>query len=180
MYHYIKTLVELQKCTSKPVIAGRLNSLGLGLLCAGVSGYTSGAARFESFYEDLYKEETEAYNMYERYYVPELLGTIAIAKKAPVKLNAIIETLGACDCYYCKGKNYVQMIDAPNNKLHFLEKIHEEVEIIKSITPSERNEYFLHRINDAIGNYRKMPVIFKTADYQHLLNWKTVFEGINA
>jgi serine/threonine protein kinase len=180
LYHYIKTLVELQKCTNKPVIAGRLNSLGLGLLCAGVSGYTSGAARFESFYEDLYKEETEAYNMYERYYVPELLGTIAIAKKAPVKLNAIIETLGACDCYYCQGKNYVQMIDAPNNKLHFLEKIHEEVEIIKSISPSERNVYFLRRINDAIGNYRKMPVIFKTADYQHLLNWKTVFEGINA
>lgn len=179
LFHYINTLVELQKCTNKPVVAGRLNSLGLGLLCAGVSGFTSGTARFESFYESLYKEEVETYNMYERYYVPQLLGTIAIAKKTPVKLNAIMRTLGACDCFYCHGKSYIQMIEAPNNKLHFLENIYQEVETIKEIPQSKRIGYFLSRISDAIANYRRMPDIFKNSDYQHLLNWKDVFEEIN-
>ena len=53
--------------------------MGLGLLAAGISGFSSGTARFERFYEDLYKEETDAaYNMYERYYVKDLMGTIPI------------------------------------------------------------------------------------------------------
>lgn len=180
LYNYIKTLVELQKNTNKPVVAGRLNSLGLGLLCAGVSAYSSGAARFESFYEELYKEEVDvAYNMYERYYFPHLLGTIAIAKKAPVKLQAIMNEFGACNCYYCNGKNYIQMIETPNNKLHFLENIHNEIENIKSIPQSQRIPYFLHRIEEAINNHRRLPAVFKTSDYQHLLNWKEVFEELN-
>ena len=180
LYHYIKTLVELQKNTNKPVIAGRLNSLGLGLLCAGVSAYTSGAARFESFYEGLYKEEIDiAYNMYERYYFPFLLGTIAIAKKSPIKLQAIMDEFGACNCYYCNGKNYLQMIETPNNKLHFLENIHIEIESIKSISPPQRIPYFLQRIEEAIINYKRLPDVFKTSDYQHLLNWQEVFEELN-
>ncbi|MEK7110085.1 MAG: hypothetical protein AAB876_02590, partial [Patescibacteria group bacterium] len=180
LYHYIRTLVELQKSTNKPVIAGRLNSLGLGLLCAGVTAYSSGAARFESFYEDLYKEEVvDAYNMYERYYFPQLLGTISIAKKSPLKLQAIMNELGACNCYYCNGKNYLQMIEAPNNKLHFLENIHNEIESIKSIPQLQRIPYFLRRIEEAINNHRKLPDVFKTSDYQHLLNWKEVFEELN-
>ena len=180
LYHYIRTLVELQKSTNKPVIAGRLNSLGLGLLCAGVTAYSSGAARFESFYEDLYKEEVvDAYKMYERYYFPQLLGTISIAKKSPLKLQAIMNELGACNCYYCNGKNYLQMIEAPNNKLHFLENIHNEIESIKSIPQLQRIPYFLRRIEEAINNHRKLPDVFKTSDYQHLLNWKEVFEELN-
>jgi serine/threonine-protein kinase len=180
LFHYVNTLVELQRCTHKPVVAGRLNSLGLGLLCAGVSGYTSGAARFESFYEDLYKEEVEAaFNMYERYYFPQLLGTIPIAKSNPVRLSEIMKTLGTCNCYYCTGKNYLQMIETPNNRLHFLEHIHQEVETIKSIPQPERISYFLRRIDEAIANYRKMPAIFKSSDFQYLSNWKEVFEEIN-
>ena len=180
LYHYIKTLVELQKNTNKPVIAGRLNSLGLGLLCAGVTAYSSGTARFDSFYEDLYKEEVDvAYKMYERYYFPQLLGTIAIAKKSPVKLQAIMNEFGACNCYYCNGKNYLQMIETPNNKLHFLENIHNEIESIKSISQPQRIPYFLRRIEEAINNHRRLPDVFKTSDYQHLLNWKEVFEELN-
>ncbi|MBI5325523.1 MAG: serine/threonine protein kinase [Ignavibacteriae bacterium] len=179
LYHYIKTLVELQKSTLKPVIAGRLNSLGLGLLCAGVSAYTSGAARFESFYEDLYKEENEAYIMHERYYFPQLLGTIAIEKKNPIKLKAIMDILGPCNCNYCNGKNYIDMIDAPNNKLHFLENIHNEVETIKSLSHNERLSYFIDRIDKAIFNYKRLHNIFRANEFQHLINWKDVFTELN-
>lgn len=179
LYHYTRTLVELQNSTNKPVVAGRINSLGLGLLCAGVTAYSSGAAKFDRFYEGLYKDEIDvAYNMYERYYFPHLLGTVAITKKSPVKLQAIMDEFGACNCFYCKGKNYLQMIETPNNKLHYLENVHNEIEAIKSIAQPKRIPYFLNRIDEAIANYRKLPEVFKTSDYQHLLNWKEVFEEL--
>jgi eukaryotic-like serine/threonine-protein kinase len=175
LYNYIRTLVELQEVTEKPVIAGRVNSIGLGLLCAGVSGFSSGAARFDSFYEGLYKEESEAYNLYERYYSEDLLGTVSIDRRSPVKLDSILNTLGTCSCYYCGGKNYLQIIEPKNSKLHFLEVIHKEVEAVKEISEKERIPYFISRIEKAIANYTLLPTIFKPSDYQHLKTWKEVF-----
>lgn len=176
LYHYIKTLKQLQLSTSKPVIAGRINALGLGLLAAGITGYSSGTARFESFYEGLYKEETEAaYNMYERYYIKDLLGTIPINKKNPIKLQTIFNELGTCDCRYCSGKSYLDIIKAPNNKVHFLESIHKEVNHIRGLPNSSRITYFLERIKTAKSNYSKLSGTFKRSDYAYLDKWEEVF-----
>ena len=180
LFHYITTLTTLQKYTNKPVIAGRVSpGIGLGLISAGISGFSTGTARFESFYEDLYKEATDAYNMYERYYFPELLGTVAIQRKNPVKLKQIFDTLGFCNCHYCSGKSYVEMIDAPNNKLHFLENLHKEIDYLKTIPENERMTNFITRIDEALVNYGKLKNIFKSSDYAHLHNWKKVFETLN-
>ncbi len=179
LFHYISTLRDLQSNTGKPVIAGRLNSIGIGLLCAGIAGFSSGAARFDSFYENLYKEESESYNLYERYYVPKLLGTVSVDKRSPVKLNVINETFGSCDCLYCNRKNYIQMIESQNNKLHFLESIYNEINVVKSIEPIKRINYFIQRIDEAISNYKKLREIFKPNDYQHLYNWREVFVELN-
>jgi serine/threonine-protein kinase len=179
LYHYITTLSELQKYTQKPVIAGRLDSLGLGLICAGITGFTSGAARFESFYEDLYKEVTDAYNMYERYYFPQLLGTIAITRKDPVRLQQIVNELGACSCHYCYGKQIPDLIKpSKNTKLHYLELMHQEIDKIISFEPSERVEYFIKRIDSALGYYSRLTHVFKPNDYRHLERWKNVFSKI--
>lgn len=178
LYHYITTLLELQKYTRKPVIAGRLDTLGLGLVCAGIAGFTSGSARFESFYEDLYKEATEAYNMYERYYFPELLGTIAITRKDPVRLQQIVQIIGTCGCRYCNGKAVPDLIKSQNTKLHFLELIHQEVDNIRAVDPVKRIDYFLSRVKKAINNYKKLPAVFKPNEYNHLDRWKNVFSKI--
>jgi len=180
LFHYITTLTTLQKYTNKPVIAGRVSpGIGLGLISSGISGFSTGTARFETFYEDLYKEATDAYNMYERYYFPELLGTVAIQRKNPVKLKQIFDTLGYCNCHYCAGKNYIDIIKSPNNKLHFLENLHQEVDYLKSIKDNERIPYFINRIDEALANYGKLRSVFKTTDYTHLENWKRVFETLN-
>ena len=180
LYHYITTLTTLQKYTNKPVIAGRVSpGIGLGLISVGISAFSTGTARFESFYEDLYKEATDAYNMYERYYFPELLGTIAIDRKRPIKLKQIFDTLGFCNCHYCTGKTYIDIIKSPNNKLHFLENLHKEVDYLKTISESKRLAYFINRINEAIANYEKLKSVFKSSDYAHLQNWKKVFEALN-
>ncbi|NOR85725.1 protein kinase [archaeon] len=176
LYHYIDTLVNLQTFTKKPVIAGRVSpGLGLGLISAGISGFSTGTARFESFYEDLYKEATDAYNMYERYYFPELLGTIAILRKNPVKLKQIFDAIGYCNCHYCNGKQYIDIIKAPNNKLHFLENIHKEIENVRKLPKEDRISYFIERIETAIFNYELLSNVFKSSDYAHLRNWKNIF-----
>ena len=175
LFHYFDTLVKLQLFTKKPVIAGRVSpGLGLGLISAGISGFSTGTARFESFYEDLYKGVKDPYNMYERYYFPELLGTIAILRKNPVKLKQIIDTIGYCKCSYCKGKQYIDIIKAPNNKLHFLENIHAEIARLQEIPKGERLTYFIDRIDKGISNYELLSNVFKTADYAHLRNWKKI------
>ena len=179
LFHYIKTLVELQKYTNKPVIAGRLDTLGLGLMCAGISGFTSGAARFESFSEDLYKETTEQYKMFERYYFPELLGTIAITKKDPVRLQQIIQVLGQCKCDFCNNKPVPDLISAKNTKLHFLGWINREVQKIIETDENKRIDYFVSRIEIAINNYKKMPGVFKPDAYKHLERWHNVFTKLN-
>ncbi|RZK19657.1 MAG: hypothetical protein EOO43_11615 [Flavobacterium sp.] len=178
LYHYIKTLMELQKSTGRPVIAGRLNSIGLGLLCSGISCFSSGAARFDSFYEGLYKEETETYNLYERYYLPELLSTVSIDRRTPIKLDAIREKLGSCKCFYCDGKSYIDVIQPKYAKLHFLDTRYTEIEEIKRIPVNDRLSHFISRIDKAILNYQKLGELFKPNDYSHLYIWKEVFEEI--
>lgn len=176
LYHYIDTLLKLQRVTGRPVIAGRLNSLGLGLISLGISGFSSGAARFESFSEELHKDAGAGYNLYERYYFPELLGTVAIEKKTPTRLKQISNVLGACTCPFCNGKSADDVIKSQNNKLHYLYSLNSEVEIIKNT--SSKHEYFLKRIDTAISNYQRLTAVYKREDYKHLLNWKKVFENI--
>jgi serine/threonine-protein kinase len=179
LYHYIKTLASLQQTTGKPVIAGRVNAIGMGLLCAGISGFSSGAARFDSFYEGLYKEETDAYNLYERYYVPSLLATVSVDRRSPVKLGLIIKTIGSCDCYHCYGKSYVDLVQTKTAKLHFLDVVHREVETIKKLPAKKRIPYFLEKIDVALEAFGKLGLVFKPADYQHLQTWKEVFGKLN-
>jgi serine/threonine-protein kinase len=177
LFHYIDTIRKLQTYTGRPVIAGRLNSLGLGLISLGLSGFSSGAARFESFSEELHKDASAGYNLYERYYFPELLGTVSIEKKRPTRLNQISSILGECQCKYCKGKAPEDVIKAQNNKLHYLLSIHNEVEAIGKET--NKRLYFLNRIDQAIKNYQRLTAVYKRDDYRHLLVWKEVFENIN-
>lgn len=176
LYHYIDTLLKLQKFSGKPVIAGRVNSLGLGLISLGISGYSSGAARFESFSEDLHKDAGMGFNLYERYYFSELLGTVSIEKRRPTRLNQISSVIGACKCQYCNGKSAEDVIIAQNNKLHFLHSINQEINTINSI--DDKRTYFINRINKAIGNYQKLTAVYKREEYKHLHVWKEVFEKI--
>jgi len=176
LYHYIDFLDELQEYTQKPVIAGRVNSgLGLGLLSLGISGFTSGTARFESFYEDLYKEAGTAYNMYTRYYFPELLTTVPINRKTPTKFDQITDSLGTCDCHYCSGKTKIEIVKDKNAHLHFLENIYKEIERIKPLNREDKINSYLSKIDDAINSYGILKHVFKADDYSFLNKWKNVF-----
>ncbi len=179
LFSYVSLLRELQSKTGKPVIAGRVNGMGLGLLCAGVAGFTAGASRFETFSEDFYKEEKISYNMYERYYFPELLKSIPILRKDPERFELIRTKLGSCECKYCKGKDNTQTLVSANAKLHFLEIRSSEIAEITALPENERITYFIKRIDSALDNFALLtPNVFKPSEYTHLNSWKEVFNKL--
>ncbi len=180
LFHYIDFLIKLQKYTQKPVIAGRINAgLGLGLLSFGIAGFTSGTARFESFYEDLYKESTPSYNMYVRYYFPELLTTISILRKTPTKFELITQVIKTCNCHYCKGNDQPAIITDHNAKLHFLEVISNEINSIRKNPKEKMKKEYLSKIDFAIENYNKLKRAFKIEEYSFLYGWKNIFTKLN-
>ena len=179
LFSYISLLRELQSTSGKPVIAGRVSGIGLGLLCAGVTGFTAGTARFETFSEGFYKEEKVSYNMYERYYFPELLKCIPILRKDPELFELIRNKLGNCSCRYCNGKDNAEALIAANNKLHFIEVRTAEVEEISALPENERITYFIKRIDAALDNFALLtPSIFKPSEYTHLNSWRDVFNKL--
>ena len=179
LFNYITLLRDLQKNTGRPVIAGRVNSLGLGLLCAGISAFSSGAARFDSFSEDLYKETKPAYNLYERYYYKHLMKLVAISKKDPARFNLIVDELGMCDCHFCYRKSAAEILQSANTKLHYLEVVQNEVSEISRLTADKRIDYFINRIDAASDAFaRLVPNVFKSGDYAHLGAWREVFQKL--
>ena len=173
IYNYMLTLLKLQKFSNKPVIAGRINSaFGLVLLSLGLYAFESGASRFESYYEELYSERNNPYNMYVTYYIPELLKVISISRKDPSKLVGIFDSnIGddlKCNCPYCKGKKIEEILQEKNCRLHFLYNRNKEIENIRKLDKKERIDYITQYIENAITYYQKLSPVFKTNDWEYL------------
>jgi len=183
LYNYADTLLELQKTTGKPVIAGRIGAFGLVLLSFGLYGFESGASRFESFYEDLYKETADSYNMYVRYYFPELLSNVAIERKNPAKIIQLLAKKAGkeikCTCPYCNDKNPAALVGDKLTKKHFLYRRNQEINELRAInTIQNRVEYIEKRVIDAISYYDNLKPIFKDDDSRFLKVWVEVIKKL--
>lgn len=179
LYNYATALLDLQKATNKPVIAGRIGSFGLVLLSFGLYAFESGTSRFESFYEDLYKAASDPFNMYVRYYMPELLANVAIERKNPVKIVQLLHSkIGkdiACQCPYCDGVSPELLLADALTRKHFLYRRNMEIQELRNMqTVNERVEYMKKRIDVAINYYKNLKPIFKDDDYRYLKTWKEV------
>lgn len=183
LYQYANTLLTLQKSTNKPVIAGRIGSFGLVLLAFGLFGFESGASRFETFYEDLYKNASDSYNMYLNYYFPELMRNVPIERKNPAKIIRLLSSATgkdiSCSCPYCDGKKPDELVNEPLSKKHFLYRRQEEINKLRSFeTISERIDYIETCIQNAISYHQSLKPIFKTDDYNHFKTWLTVIQEL--
>lgn len=178
LYNYIKTLVELQNHTGKPVIAGRVGSIGLILSSFGLYGFESGAARFESFYEDLYKDTSSNFNMYVMYYIPELFKCIPVNRKDPSKIiNILRNKVGIdiqCQCPFCKDKTPEEILIEKNTRKHFIYRRQQEIDLLRSMNVTDRLNYIEERINKGLEYYKELKPIFKESDYSFLKNWKRI------
>lgn len=183
LYNYAYTLLELQRSSKKPVIAGRIGGFGLVLLAFGLYGFESGASRFESFYEDLYKDVGDPYNMYVRYYMPELLSNVAIERKNPTKIIQLLATKTghdiSCTCPYCDSKPPATLANDTLARKHFLYRRNEEIETLRSFESiSERVEYMEKQIKSAIMYYKNLKPIFKDDDSRFLKTWLDVLQKL--
>lgn len=179
LYNYSTALLDLQKVTNKPVIAGRIGAFGLVLLAFGLYAFESGTSRFESFYEDLYKDTSDPFNMYARYYMPELLANVAVERKNPVRIVQLLSSkIGkdiSCHCPYCAGVKPELLIADGLTRKHFLYRRNEEIQLLRSMpSVNERIEYMKGRIDDAIGYYKNLKPIFREDDYKYLRTWVEV------
>lgn len=185
LYNYATTLLDLQKSTNKPVIAGRIGAFGLVLLAYGLYAFESGTSRFETFYEDLYnKDEGDPYNMYVRYYMPELLANVAIERKNPTKIIQLLATKTGqdigCTCPYCKEQNPANLAIDNLTRKHFLYRRNEEIAKLRSFTNiHERVAYMEERIENAIKHYKSLKPIFKDEDSRFLKIWLDVIKKLN-
>ena len=64
LYHYIDALLKLKDLRG-PVIAGRLNSLGLGLISLGLAGFPQVQQGLKVLAKNYTKMGTQGFNLYE-------------------------------------------------------------------------------------------------------------------
>ena len=172
-----KEILHLFQSLDVPVIACRVGTLGLGLLCSGVDGMTTGIASLTSFSENtLLANRAQGYDMTKKYYIPEMMLTIPV----PLAEDILAESANAylrCNCSHCKG-SYANL--ARIAKPHFLDVRSQEITTINKLaTPSEQQKWFIGRVEKAIkicDNIRKQGIVLlKAGYYSHLKVWLQVF-----
>lgn len=183
LYNYANSLLALQKSTNKPVIAGRIGAFGLILLSFGLFGFESGASRFESFYEDLYKNAGDNYNMYLNYYFPDLLRNVPIERRNPARIIGLLSsTIGkniSCNCPYCNGKRPEELVNEQLAKKHFLYTRQQEIEKLRSLDNiSDKVQYIEDRIKKAFDYHQKLKPIFKSDEFSYFKTWLAVIEEL--
>lgn len=154
LYHYADLLLTLQESSNAPVVASRVNGIGLVLVAFGLSGTSAGAASLDSFREEILSDKSEGYTNDPRYYIPELLSMVSLTKGADTKIRAIQNTTISdelkCECKYCESINSGTVVHADIKKHHLLRRTQELAEIAE-LDEDERKTYIAQRIDDAIG-----------------------------
>lgn len=172
---YIEFMVNLQKYTSKPVIALKVPiPLGLSLVAKGIHGFSLGLASIDYFDEQYIKEEKDAFNIYSKFYFPKVLSFLSYPKKDVFAFEQIFNYFGGCHCMWCKGKTAIEIGTGDKGvQLHHWQMMQEEVEKINQYEETERIGYLSARIEEAIENLDSIPKNImnsqKGTDYYKLL-----------
>lgn len=155
---FIQFMRNLQKYTNKPVIALKVPiSLGLVLLAYGIHGFSLGPAGIDYFDEQYIKEEKDAFNLYSKFYFPQVLSFMTYPKKEPYAFKELFDYFGGCECCWCAGKDAIEIATGDKCiQLHHWQLMIKEVEILNSLDASEKLLYIKKRVEEAIENYDKI------------------------
>lgn len=180
LYHYTDLLRKLQLNSSSPVVACRVNGLGLVLLSLGIAGISSGIGSLDSFRESILSDTQEGYSADPRYYIPALMSMVTLKKRVTTKLIDIAKSsVGEelkCNCAYCAGIEQ-GTISLQNMKLHFMKKRKEEVEEIVALRPEDRLEYIESKVEKAITYKRTLSKEgVEVGDFSHLDTWYNLIQ----
>lgn len=172
---YLEFVLNLQKYTNKPVIALKVPiPLGFALIAKGVHGFSLGLASIDYFDEQYIKEEKDSFNLYSKFYFPQVLSFLTYPKKDTFAFEQIYNYFGCCDCEWCKGKSAIEIGTGDKGvQLHHWQLMLEEVEKFNQFEGEARVEYFKKRVDDALKNLDSIPREImgsqKNTDYYKLL-----------
>lgn len=172
---YLEFVLNLQKYTNKPVIALKVPiPLGFALIAKGVHGFSLGLASIDYFDEQYIKEEKDSFNLYSKFYFPQVLSFLTYPKKDTFAFEQIYNYFGCCDCEWCKGKSAIEIGTGDKGvQLHHWQLMLEEVEKFNQFEGEARVEYFKKRVDNALKNLDSIPREImgsqKNTDYYKLL-----------
>jgi len=154
---YIDFVKTLQLSSGRDVIALKVPvAIGLFLIAEGIHGFSCGVSNLEYFDENYIKDETDAFNLYAKFYLPELITLMSYNRNEAYSLQEIYDKFNKCDCKYCQSREFVEIAAEKDLtiKLHFLEKIQNEVENLNMIIDEkEKKCYYISRIEEAMKNF---------------------------
>lgn len=156
---YIDFMINLQKYTNKRVIALKVPiSLGLALLSKGIHGFSLGLASIDYFDEQYIKEEKDAYNLYSKFYFPQVLSFLTYPKKDVFAFQQLYDYFGGCDCRWCEGKTAIEIATGEKGvQWHHWQMMLEEVKKLNGYEGETRKQYLLRRIDEALSNLDSIP-----------------------
>ena len=172
---YLEFMVNLQKYTSKPVIALKVPiPLGLTLIAKGIHGFSLGLASIDYFDEQYIKEEKDSFNLYSKFYFPQVLSFLTYPKKDTFAFEQIYNYFGGCNCKWCNGKTAIEIGTGDKGvQLHHWQMMIEEVDKFNQYDGEERIIYLRERIDVALKNLDSIPKEImgsqKNTDYFKLL-----------
>ncbi len=172
---YLEFMVDLQKYTSKPVIALKVPiPLGLTLIAKGIHGFSLGLASIDYFDEQYIKEEKDSFNLYSKFYFPQVLSFLTYPKRDTFAFEQIYNYFGGCDCKWCNGKSAIEIGTGDKGvQLHHWQMMIEEVDKFNQYDEEERIIYLRERIDVALKNLDSIPKEImgsqKNTDYYKLL-----------
>lgn len=154
LYHYSDLLLTLQDSSKAPVVASRVNGIGMILIAFGLSGISAGAASLDSFRQEILSDKSEGYTNDPRYYIPELLSMISLPKGTDTKIKAIqgtsLATQLKCSCKFCASINSGSVVHSDVKK-HYLYRRDQELKELIKLNEDERKVYIQQRVEDAIS-----------------------------
>ncbi len=180
LFHYADLLRKLQISSSVPVVACRVNGLGLILLSLGISGISSGIASLDNFKESILSDTQEGYSADPRYYISELLSFVSLKKGVTTKLADISKSsIGKelqCSCKYCAGVTS-GALTSRNMKLHFLSRRIAEINEIASINEADRLSFIEMRVDKAVSYTKTLSSEgIEVGDFSHLNVWRSLIQ----
>ena len=172
---YLDFMINLQKYTNKPVIALKVPiPLGLTLIAKGIHGFSLGLASIDYFDEQYIKEEKDSFNLYSKFYFPQVLSFLTYPKKDTFAFKQLYDYFGGCNCKWCSGKSAIEIGTGDKSiQLHHWQMMIEEVDKINECAVNDKITYLKDRIKSALNNLDAIPKEIlgtqKNTDYYKLL-----------
>jgi serine/threonine-protein kinase len=177
LYSYLSVLMDF-KALGKPLIAGRVGNMGLGVVSLGIDAFETGIASLSFFSEKtLLEDRPTGYTMQVRYYVPDLFANLQLETVIDIFRSGQYKSL-VCSCPYCGGRTDNSLGKVA--KEHFLYHRLREMEAINALAEAERLPAFLKKTERALqlsGDIRRRLGIDMPPS-QHFKTWLEVFPEV--